>query len=270
MAKEYLSRAGNVVDVEVTPRPGCGIEAARRAAAENYEVVVVCGGDGTLREAVCGLVGSGVTMGIIPLGTGNVIAMDLGIPRDPVQACRTILEGTVRPIDIGRCGNNHFILAAGVGFSGEVIAKTNLGLKSKVRNLAYVYAGVKHFPKFKPKDFFLETDTFSGRVNAISIAICNSYLYGGYRLKPGISITDGLFDICVIQGRSLFDPLKIALSVVYRRGVPERNLLTFKARYVKITSSEEGIVHNDGDVIGKLPMDFEVIEKGLSVIVPRR
>jgi diacylglycerol kinase (ATP) len=269
MAKEYLSRAGNVVDAEVTSRPGCGIEAARRAAGQRYDIVVACGGDGTLREVVSGLVGSGVTMGIIPLGTGNVFATDLGIPKNPMKACRTILEGNVRRIDIGRCGENHFILSAGVGFDSEVIAETDLDLKSKVKNLAYIYAGVKHAVKFKPKEYLVEADGFSRKINAIAIALCNSYSYGGYRLKRGISITDGLFDVCVIKGRSRLDPLKVALSVIYRRGVPRRNLSTFKARYVKITSRQEGIVHNDGDVVGKLPLDFEVLEKGFPVIVPR-
>jgi len=269
-AEEYLLRAGNVVDLEMPPYPGCGTGAARRAVAEGYDVVVACGGDGTLREVAEGLVGSKATMGIIPLGTGNVIAMDLGIPRDPAKACRTILEGTVRRIDIGRCGDNHFILVAGVGFDGEVIAETNLHLKSKVRNFAYIYAGLKYVLKFEPKDYYVEADTFSGTVNAIAIAVCNSYRYGGYKLKRGISITDGLFDVCVIKGRPLLDLLRVFFSVVYRRGVPQRNLLTFKARHVRITSQTGGLVHSDGDVVGQLPMDFEVIEKGLSVIVPRR
>jgi len=270
MAKEYLSRAGNVVDIELVPQPSSGIAATRRAVAEGCEAVVACGGDGTLREVVCGLAGSEAIMGVIPLGIGNVVATDLGIPMRPLDACRTILERNVRRIDIGRCGSNHFILAAGVGFDGEVIAQTSLELKSKVKNLAYIYAGVRHLPRFKPKNYLVETDTFSGEINAIAIVVCNSYRYGGYKLKRGISIADGLFDVCVITGKPLLDPLRIALSVVYRWGVPRRNLLTFKARRVKIASSEEGIVHNDGDVVGRLPMDFEVVEKGLSVIVPRR
>jgi YegS/Rv2252/BmrU family lipid kinase len=268
--EEYLSQRGHDVQVEVTQWPGEGIEVAGRAAAEGCELVVACGGDGTLREVVCGLVGSGVIMGVIPLGTGNVIATDLGIPRDPMEACRTILEGVVRRIDIGRSGKNHFILAAGAGFESEVIARTSLRLKSKVRNLAYIYAGLKHLLKFKPKDYEVEADGFSGTVKAICIAVCNSRRYGGYKLKRGISITDGLFDVCVITGKTLLDPLKIALSVVYRRGVPRRNLLTFKTRHLRISSQHEGIVHNDGDVVGTLPMDFEVMERGLSVIVPKK
>jgi diacylglycerol kinase (ATP) len=265
LAKECLSRAGNEVDVETTPQPGSGTAATRRAVEEGYEMVVACGGDGTLREVVCGLVGSGVSMGIIPLGTGNVIAMDLGIPRDPREACLTILEGAARQIDIGRCGRNHFVLAAGVGFDGEVIAETDLELKSKIRNFAYIYAGLKHVFRFKPKEYLVEADTFSGKVNALAIAICNSRRYGGYRLKHDISLTD----VCVIQGQPLPDVPKVFFSVVYRQGVPRRNLLTFKARHLRITSREGGIVHNDGDVVGELPVDFEVVEKGLSVIVPR-
>ncbi len=269
LAQDYLSRHGNAVGLEVVQRPGEGCSATRRAVAEGQEVIVACGGDGTLREVVCGMVGSGATLGIMPLGTGNVTATDLRIPRNPLEACRIILEGNVRRIDIGRCGENHFILAAGVGFDAEVIAKTSLELKSKVKNLAYIYAGIRHLLQLRPKDYVVEADSFSGRVNALAIAICNSYRYGGYRLKRGISIADGLFDVCVIKGNLPLDPFKIFLWVLARRGIPRRNLQTFKARYLKITCDEEGIVHNDGDVVGKLPMDFEVIARGLPVIVPR-
>lgn len=268
MAKGRLSRAGNVVDLEITRWQGEGTEIARRTVAEGYDLVVACGGDGTLREVVCGLVGSDVSLGTIPLGTGNVIAMDLGIPRDPRKACEVILENNVRRIDIGRCGENYFILAAGVGFDVEVITRTDLELKSKVRNLAYIYAGAKHLPKCKPRDYVIESDGFSGTVNAMAIAICNSYRYGGYRLKRGISIADGLFDVCVIRGKPPLDVWKIFLGIICRAGVPRRNLLTFKARRVRISAEEEVVVHNDGDVVGKLPMEFEVIERGLPVIVP--
>jgi diacylglycerol kinase (ATP) len=268
-AKEYLSQGGNKVDVEVSLQPGWATKRARRAVAESYDVVVGCGGDGTLREVVCGLVGSNVTMGIIPLGTGNVIAMDLGIPRSVKKACEVILEKNVRQIDVGRCGENHFILAAGVGFDVEVIVRTDLQLKSKVRNLAYIYAGAKHLPRCKPREYIIESDAFSGTVNAMAIAICNSYRYGGYRLKRGISLADGMFDVCVIRGRPPLDTCKIFLGIMCRAGVPRRNLMTFKASRIKISAEENVVVHNDGDVIGKLPMEFEVIERGLPVIVPR-
>jgi diacylglycerol kinase (ATP) len=268
--KEYLARTGNTVDAVVTQRPSEGIAIARQAATEGYDIVVACGGDGTLREIVSGLVGTEVNLGIIPLGTGNVIATDLGIPKNPLEACRVILEGNVRRVDIGRCGRSHFLLAAGVGFDVEVIAQTDLELKSKVRNLAYICAGLKHVLRFRPKKYLVQTESFSEEVNAIAIAICNSYRYGGYRLKRGISIADGMFDVCVIQGKWPLDPFKVFLGIVSCWGVPQRNLLTFKARRVRISCEKEGIVHNDGDVVGKLPMEFEVVEKGLPVIVPKK
>ncbi len=268
-AAHCLSRAGNHIDVEIAQAPGEGTAAAKRAVSEGYDLVVGCGGDGTLREIVCGLAGSEITLGIIPIGTGNVLALDLRIPRNPLEACRVILERNVRRIDIGRCGNNHFILAAGVGFDAEVITKTDLQLKAKVKNFAYIYAGLKHILGFKPKSYFLEADDFSAEVSALAIAICNSSRYGGYRLKPDISITDGLFDVCVMRGRPLLDALKISSCVLYRWGVPRRNLITFKTRYLKISSEEGGLVQNDGDVVGNLPADFEVIERAMPVIVPK-
>ena len=268
-AAQCLTHAGNLVDVEIAQSPGEGAAAARRAVSEGYDLVVACGGDGTLREIVCGLAGSEITLGIIPIGTGNVLALDLGIPRNPLQACRVILENNVRRIDIGRCGKNHFILSAGVGFDAEVITKTDLQLKAKVKNLAYIYAGLKHFPRFKPRNYLLEADEFSTEVTALAIAICNSSRYGGYRLKRDISITDGLFDVCVMRGRPLLDALKISSSILYRWGVPRRNLITFKTRYLKISSEEGGLVQNDGDVVGNLPMDFEVLQRAMPVIVPK-
>jgi YegS/Rv2252/BmrU family lipid kinase len=215
LAEDCLSRGGNLVHTDLASRPGEGIEKTRRAVAEGYDLVVGCGGDGTLREVVSGLVGSHVTLGIIPLGTGNVIATDLGIPKDPRKACEVILQRHVRRIDIGRCGDSHFILAAGVGFDVEVIARTDLELKSKVRNLAYIYAGAKHLPKCKRRDYLIESDGFSGTVNALAIAVCNSHRYGGYRLKRGISLADGLFDVCVLRGKPPLDTFKIFLGVVW-------------------------------------------------------
>lgn len=269
LAEDCLSRGRNVVDTDLTSRPGEGIEKTRRAVAEGYELVVGCGGDGTLREIVSGLAGSNVALGIIPIGTGNVIAMDLGIPRAPRKACEVILQKHIRRIDIGRCGQNHFVLAAGVGFDVEVIAKTDLELKSRVRNLAYIYAGAKHLPNCKPRDYLIESDGFSGTVNALAIAVCNSHRYGGYRLKRGISLGDGLFDVCVIRGKPPLDAFKIFLGVLSRVGVPRRNLFTFKARRMRISADENVVVHNDGDVVGSLPMDFEVVKRALPVIVPK-
>ena len=269
LAEDCLSRGGNLVHTELARRPGEGIKITREAVAEGYDLVVGCGGDGTLREVVSGLVGSHVTMGIIPLGTGNVIATDLGIPKDPRKACQVILQGHVRRIDIGRCGESYFILAAGVGFDVEVIARTDLELKSKVKNLAYIYAGAKHLPKCKPRDYVIESDGFSGTVRALAIAVCNSYRYGGYRLKRGISLADGLFDVCVLRGKPPLDTFRIFLGVVSRVGVPRRNLFTFKASRIHISAEENVVVHNDGDVVGSLPMEFQVVKRALPVIVPK-
>jgi len=269
LAEDCLSRGGNLVHTDLASHPGEGIKITRKAVAEGYDLVVGCGGDGTLREVVSGLAGSNVTLGIIPLGTGNVIATDLGIPKDPRKACEVILQGHVRRIDIGRCGESYFILAAGVGFDVEVIARTDLELKSKVKNLAYIYAGAKHLPNCKPRDYVIESDGFSGTVRALAIAVCNSYRYGGYRLTRGISLADGLFDVCVLRGKPPLDTFRIFLGVVSRVGVPRRNLLTFKASRIRISAEENVVVHNDGDVVGSLPMDFAVVKRALPVIVPK-
>ena len=272
--KGYFGRHNISTHIFMSEKPGDATRAAREGVEQGYDIVVACGGDGTLREVVSGISGSSVRLGIIPLGTGNIIAKELEIPLGLKKACSTIIEGKVENIDVGKSGENYFILAAGVGYDGETVWHMNPNVKSRVGRLAYVLAGLKVVLKYRPREYRVESDKFTGRVKALGIVVCNAAHYGAkfLQLKEDISINDGYFDVCIFTGKSGLDIFKIFFHVCAGLKIPQVNFISFKTKNLKVYSDRRVHVQNDGDLLGMLvlrPMEFNIIEKGLSVIVPK-
>ena len=268
--QKYLRNRGVTNHVVFTHKVGDAIEAARSAPNEGYDAVAFCGGDGTLREVIAGVIGKGVPIGIIPLGTGNVIAADLGIPKDPFKACDTIIRGCTRKIDVGKNGDSYFMIAAGSGYDCEVVAQVDLQIKSKVGRLAYIASGFKLLRKYKPIQFTIESDIFNGTIKAIAVVVVNSPRYGGYfSLKKEAKIDDGLLDVIVLKGRGWFDILRIFTRVLVKSKLTPYDVFTFRTKKVRLESEIDGVsFHNDSDVAGQLPQTFEIIEAGISIFVP--
>jgi YegS/Rv2252/BmrU family lipid kinase len=117
---------------------------ARQAVRDGAGLVVVWGGDGMVQRCVDALAGSGVPVAIVPAGTANLLASNLGIPRDLAGAVRVAFHGVRRPIDLGRLNGEHFAVMAGVGFDADMIADADRGAKARLGRLAYVRAGLRH------------------------------------------------------------------------------------------------------------------------------
>jgi len=268
--QKYLRNRGVVNHIAFTRNPGDAVEAARNIKKEGYDAIAVCGGDGTLREAVAGVIGTDIPIGVIPLGTGNVIATDLGIPKDPFKACDLIIRGKTRKIDVGKNGDSYFMIAAGAGYDCEVVAQVDLQVKSKVGRLAYIASAIKLLRKYKPIRFKVESDIFNGSIKAIGIVVANSPRYGGYfSLKKEARIDDGLLDVIVIKGRGWFDILRIFTRVLIKSKLTPYDIFTFRSKWVHLESDNGAIpFHNDSDVAGTLPQSFEVVNGGVSIFVP--
>ena len=268
--QKYLRNRGVTNHVVFTREPGGAVEAARNVAHEGYDAVAICGGDGTLRETIAGVIGKGIPIGIIPLGTGNVIAADLGIPKDPFKACDLIIKGHTRKIDVGKNGDSYFMIAAGAGYDCEVVAQVDLQIKSKVGRLAYIASGIKLLSKYKPIRFKIASDIFNGTIKAIAVVVVNSPRYGGYfSLKKEAKIDDGLLDVIVLKGRGWFDILRIFTRVLIKSKLTPYDIFTFRTKKVRLETEREGVYfHNDSDIAGELPQTFEIIEEGISIFVP--
>lgn len=203
--------------------PGSG--QAQQALGENVDVVIAAGGDGTVRCVAEVLAGTGTAMGLVPLGTGNLLARNLGIDvADPLQALKDVLAGTETTIDVVKAVLDHgkheqlFLVAAGLGYDAAIMGDTVDGLKDRVGWLAYVEAGIRHLPG-KP---VMATVTVDGqhaarrRVRSVMVGNCGQ-LMGGIKIFPKALVDDGILDLLVLAPRGRFGWLGV-IAALFGKG----------------------------------------------------
>ena len=203
--------------------PGSG--QARQALEEGVDVVMAAGGDGTVRCVAEILAGTDTAMGLVPLGTGNLLARNLGIDvADPLKAVKDVLAGSESKIDVVRAVLDHgkseqlFLVAAGLGYDAAIMGDTVDGLKDRVGWLAYVEAGIRHLPG-KPVTATVTVDgrhTTRRKVRSVMVGNCGQ-LMGGLQIFPDALVTDGILDLLVLAPRGRFGWLGV-LTGVFRKG----------------------------------------------------
>ncbi|MCA1620997.1 MAG: diacylglycerol kinase family lipid kinase [Acidobacteria bacterium] len=269
------ARAGGV-EVEVTPTKGPDDAArlAREATDAGATDVVVRGGDGTVHEAIQGLVGTTARVLVWPAGTANVLARQLGLPREASEAAEVFARCRTRRITLGaatsgRTGaRRYFFMLAGVGLDASVVGSVRPRLKRRVGEAAYWYAGLAHLAHWVPREFTVEVG--GERLRATYAAVGKAPWYGGgLAITPRARLDSGEFEVCVIDTRSRLRYLRL-LAHAMRGGAPEEGAhgLVFR-RAARLRCEGDGVqVQADGELIGELPMTFEVVPEGLEVIVP--
>lgn len=265
---ERLARHGIAAEACATGGPGQATSLAREAKQAGADLVIAYGGDGTINEVICGIARSEIPLGIIPGGTANVLAKELGIPRDAEAAAEAIASGLPRRINIGLAGERYFHSMAGVGVDASIVKNLNLKLKDALGIGAYWIEGLKHFFTYKLPPFTISKDGVEHR--ATFAIIGNARNYGGnFVLTPYADLSEALFDVCAFTTSSkaryaMFIPLGF-----FGAHVRCRDVLYFKAESLAAESEEEVYVQVDGELAGKLPMEFTVVPEGLTVIVPK-
>lgn len=235
--------------LETTPEdPGCGM--AEQAVAAGVEVVLACGGDGTVMAVADVLAGTEVALALVPSGTGNLLATNLGIPRDVAQAVEVAVGGQRRRIDVGVVeGAGTFTVMAGMGFDAAMVGETPDEAKRRFGWAAYVASGLRNLSR---RRIALRIRLDGGRWlhrRASTVLIANvGRLQGGIRLLPDAEPDDGLLDVAVLTPRHLSDWLRLAGGVLLQRGGPHR-LETFRARTIEIQTARDEPRELDGDVI---------------------
>ena len=191
--------------------PGVGM--AKKATAEGASLVIACGGDGTVRACAEGLVGTNVPMGIIPAGTGNLLARNLGLPDDVKEALLVALDGETIPLDTGEADGETFTVMAGMGLDAVVMEETDSERKDQIGSLAYFLEGIRHFGD----EAFSATVT--GRAETVAsgdwatVLVGNmGKLQGGVDLFPESSARDGKLDLLAISGATNREKLAGALG----------------------------------------------------------
>jgi diacylglycerol kinase (ATP) len=233
--------------------PGAG--QARKALDSGADVVIAAGGDGTVRCVAEALSGTGTPMGLVPLGTGNLLARNLGIGlADPVGAGRDVLNGTTTKVDVvmatlDRTGGKHlFLVAAGLGYDATIMADTKDELKDRVGWLAYVEAGIRNLPG-KGVKATIKVDGHEvarRRVRGVMVGNCGK-LMGGVEIFPEASVTDGLLDLLVLSPHGKFGWIRVISGLFNRSGATSRSIDDFSGKSAEIMLESELDFELDGD-----------------------
>jgi len=242
---------------------------ARKAAAD-HDVVVAVGGDGTVNEVFNGIVGTEAIFGIIPTGTGNGFAREFDLPTQPEEACKVLVEGYIREIDVGRANDRYFLGTAGVGFDA-LIAKVASKKFGPLRGMwLYFFAGASVFFKYERQLLSVEIDSRIVKVKPLLVAIANTRIYGGTAvIAPDAKPDDGQFDVCIAKDMSA---IRLAMSIpklFTGKHIHLHEITMYKGKSVTISAPKPIPVHVDGE-----PMDltsriqFTLLPRAIKILVP--
>ena len=254
--------------MRLTSEAGDARRIAAEAARDGVEVIIAAGGDGTLNEVVNGIGQAPVRLGILPVGTMNVFATELGIPSGNLEAAwRVIEEGKVIAVDLPRANDTRFIQLAGVGLDAEVVRKTTADSKRALGRLSYLLTLVQ-VAAHKPSRVVLEAE--GGRLREGSFALIgNGRLYGGpFPVFKRASLHDGLLDVLVFENQSHWDVVRYFQAIAFGTHPELPDVEYFQTSSLKVTSMGDVPVELDGEIAGMLPCVFSVESQKLFVIVP--
>lgn len=244
----------------------------RDAVARGCALVVAAGGDGTISAVANGLAHTAVPLGILPIGTGNVLAQELGIPLDLDAACHLLTDQHAQTwLDAMQVNERLFILQIAIGIESLMIRDTPRAAKRRFGRLAYVWTALKWLAGYQPRRFTIVADDRRLRPRASQVLVANGGTLGMQPFRWGNEIVpnDGRIDVCIISARTMLDYLSLVWHVV--RGQPRRSrkVRCLSARQTVLISSDHPLpVQGDGEIIGQTPLRIQVIPQVVRVIVP--
>ncbi len=253
-----------------TTRPRDGLLATRRAITAGAELVVAAGGDGTVRACAEALQGTGIALGIVPLGTANIAATALGLPRRLGPALEAALRGGDRRIDIGLAEGRAFVAMAGIGLDAEVVRGTPAVVKGHLGWVGYALAGLIHLGG-PATAFSISLDGGPElRRRARSIFVGNAGLLpGGFAILRSARLDDGLLDVAILAPPDLPSWARVGWRVIVGSSASDALLEHHRARHVEIHSARPLLREVDGEVMAKgSSLTVTVLAHGLTVRVP--
>ena len=249
--------------------PGTG--QATQAVRSGVDLVLACGGDGTVTACAEGVAGSGIPLGILPFGTGNLLARNLGLPLEFDAALVTALTGSDRRLDAGSANGRQFVVMAGLGLDAKMLGESSEPLKKRLGSAAYVLSALRHL-RDRPVRVSLVADGGAPqRLRASAVIVGNvGWLQGGVRLLPDAEPDDGILDAVVLTARGWGGWLRLTARVLLRRQAPGQ-MTAFRFRQLTVTADREQPWELDGEVMGGTRRLMIVTQPGrLLVRVPAR
>ena len=278
-----LRERGAEVEVIGTQHPGEILTIGQRAVAGACDAVFFCGGDGSLGEGATALAGSRVALGVLPAGTGNVWAKQMGLPIAPLlpgydpgefllRAAEAQLDGTARRVDVGQVGERRFLLWAGVGLDAFIThgVEPRPRAQKRLGMFPYMLAAVILATQFGGMRAQITVDgkRIKGRMLLVVASNTQLYMGGLVRIDPQARLDDGLLDVWVFYGLGVGWTVRQMAGLFAGRHLRDPHVRHLRGRHIAVTARPPADLHLDGDPTGTTPVVISVLPRALSVLVP--
>lgn len=297
-----LNRYGWSVTLRETRKPSEATELARNAVNRGAKVVIAAGGDGTINEVANGLVNTEVALGVLPVGTTNCWALQMGIPAlNPIlpgtrlfkliadleervqrplpanyyrkvllDAAKVLVAGNTVAVDVGEISGRYFLMWAGIGLDAAIAESIPLREKKALGSWAYVLSAVESGYRHLSTEVCLHLDEEVVKTTSPLIVVSNIQLYGGVMaIGAKACVNDGKLDVCVFEGDGFFTFVQHAMNVLSHRHLRDPNVEYYQCSEIAIESERSLPVHIDGDAFTRTPVTIRTLPSSLKVIVPR-
>lgn len=259
-----LERLGCRVDVRRTEARGDAERLARTARGEDYDLVVAAGGDGTINEVVNGLVHSGLPLGVVPLGTANVFASEIGLPAGMRSAASFTARAPIVPVHVGSANGRCFSLMAGAGFDALVVAGVDGRLKRLCGKCAYVFESLLRMASWRAAPYVVTID--GKRHEAASVIIAKGRFYAGrYVVAPAAHLPAPSFQVVLFQKGGRLAVMRYGLALLLNAIPRLSDVAIVEGKVVEIEGPPGEPVQGDGDIVASLPLRVAIAERVLFV-----
>lgn len=243
-----------------------------KTCSEDFDLIIACGGDGTVNEVVKGLRSceNSLPLAILATGTVNDFANYMNITSNITNFYNMIKEGKTIDVDIGKVKNRYFVNVAAGGLLTNVGYLVQPEAKAILGRMAYYFEGIRELAlqNFEPIKVKIESEQFTGEIDILLFVVSNSSSIGGFKnLAPEADVLDGLLDVVIVKKSGTTDLANIFFNIFSGEHINHPNVLYFKTKSISISSNERVPIDLDGEYGGILPATFQVVSKGLKLLI---
>lgn len=262
-----LERQGcTVVLRRAGPSPG-QVERLAGQAEPGFDAIVAAGGDGTISAVVNGLGGRAVPFGVLPLGSANVLAREIRLPRAPEALASLVVTGPASPIWPGRVGNRAFVMMASAGFDSEIVAALSPELKRRVGRLAFAWGFLVRLWHCPACELTVRADGVEYRAAAV-VAAKGRHYAGPFVVAPGADLAEPVLELVLLDRRGRWAMLRYATALFLGRVPRLGDIAIVRARQASVAGNRALPVQADGEIVGELPITLAVADRPLLLIRP--
>jgi diacylglycerol kinase (ATP) len=268
--EQRARRRGIEFDYKVTERPEHATELARECCEQEMDIIIAVGGDGTVSEVVTGTIGTDIAVGIVPTGSTNMIAKDLGIPRRLTPAIDVALgNGTPKPYDVGKIGETTFMHMAGAGYDAQIMHEASSVWKRRIGWPAYLWPAIKHLRSTSFRvEIEIDGKAQSTDARMVLCAIGGSIVHPRFSVGRGIDRTDGMLDVCIYNPPNAVMAVSALGWILLRKPDRSRWQRQYRGKQVILRSDQSVVFEADGNPLGELPVIIEMLDSPAHIITP--